>query len=144
MFFLPLTIGRWKKKVRQHVIVIYLLPTVFWFSIFVYIMFVKLFLFEISYAYINKTELLHFTLQSAWNFLCFDLKRALYITNFVVIKQIGLPLRGRPILLITRMITDRIGLHSVLLPLQIILINIYLLLEDLYIGSTWHPVWPTL
>ena len=35
----------------------------------------------------------------------------------LVIKQIGLPLRGRPILLITRMITDRIGLHSVLLPL---------------------------
>ena len=32
-----------------------------------------------------------------------------------MIKQIGLPLRGRPILLITRMITDRIGLHSVLL-----------------------------
>ena len=31
----------------------------------------------------------------------------------------GLPLRGRPILLITRMITDRIGLHSVLLPLLI-------------------------
>jgi len=29
-------------------------------------------------------------------------------------------LRGRPILLITRMITDRIGLHSVLLPLFII------------------------
>ena len=38
-----------------------------------------------------------------------------------MIKQIGLPLRGRPILLITRMITDRIGLHSVLLPLLIIL-----------------------
>ena len=37
-----------------------------------------------------------------------------------VIKQIGLPLRGRPILLITRTITDRIGLHSVLLPLLII------------------------
>ena len=34
--------------------------------------------------------------------------------------QIGLPLRGRPILLITCMITDRIGLHSVLLPLLII------------------------
>ena len=33
--------------------------------------------------------------------------------------QIGLPLRGRPILFITRMITDRIGLHSVLLPLLI-------------------------
>ena len=27
--------------------------------------------------------------------------------------QIGLPLRGRPISLITRMISDRIGLHSV-------------------------------
>ena len=37
----------------------------------------------------------------------------------LVIKQIGLPLRGRPILLITRMITDWIGLHSVLLPLLI-------------------------
>ena len=59
--------------------------------------------------------------EISWNFLCFDLKRALYITNFVVIKQIGLPLRGRPILLITRMITDRIGLHSVLLPLLSVL-----------------------
>ena len=37
-----------------------------------------------------------------------------------MIKQIGLPLRGRPILLITCMITDRIGLHSVLLPLLIV------------------------
>ena len=37
-----------------------------------------------------------------------------------MIKQIGLPLHGRLILLITRMITERIGLHSVLLPLQII------------------------
>ena len=36
-----------------------------------------------------------------------------------MIKQIRLPLRGRPILLITRMITDQIGLHSVLLPLLI-------------------------
>ena len=36
-----------------------------------------------------------------------------------MIKQIGLPLRGRPILLIAGMITDRIELHSVLLPLQI-------------------------
>ena len=33
--------------------------------------------------------------------------------------QIGLPLSGRPILLITCMITDQIGLHSVLLPLCI-------------------------
>ena len=40
----------------------------------------------------------------------------------LVIKQIGLPLRGCPILLITRMITDRIGLHLVLLPLLIIII----------------------
>ena len=38
----------------------------------------------------------------------------------LVIKQIGLPLRGLPILLITRMITDRIGLHSALLPLIIL------------------------
>ena len=37
----------------------------------------------------------------------------------LVVKQMGLLLRGRPTLLITRMITDRIGLHSVLLPLQI-------------------------
>ena len=37
----------------------------------------------------------------------------------LVIKQIGLPLRRRPILLITRIIKDRIGLHSVLLPLFI-------------------------
>ena len=37
-----------------------------------------------------------------------------------MIKQIGLPLRGRPILLITHMITDQIGLHSVLLPLLIL------------------------
>ena len=34
-----------------------------------------------------------------------------------VLKQIGLPLRGRPILLFTRMITDRSGLHLVPLPL---------------------------
>ena len=36
--------------------------------------------------------------------------------------QIRLPLRGRPILLITRMSADRIGLHSVLLPLLIVII----------------------
>ena len=39
----------------------------------------------------------------------------------LVMKQIGLPLHGRPILLITRMITDGIGLHLVLLPLLIAL-----------------------
>ena len=38
-----------------------------------------------------------------------------------MIKHIGLPLRVRPILLITSMITDRIGLHSVLLPLLVII-----------------------
>ena len=37
----------------------------------------------------------------------------------LVIKQIRLPLSGRLILLITCMITHRIGLHSVLLPLLI-------------------------
>ena len=36
-------------------------------------------------------------------------------------RQFGLPLRGRPILFITRMITDRIGRHEVLLPLLIFL-----------------------
>ena len=41
-----------------------------------------------------------------------------------MIKQIGLLLRGCPILLITCMITDRIGLHSVLLPLLIMLLPI--------------------
>ena len=39
------------------------------------------------------------------------------------IKQIGPPLHGRPILLTTRMITDRIGLLSVLLPLRIKIIS---------------------
>ena len=43
-------------------------------------------------------------------------------------KQIGLPLHGRPILLIIRMITDRIGLHSVLLPLLIIIISIIIII----------------
>ena len=41
------------------------------------------------------------------------------VCNHTRDQQIKLPLRGRPILLITRMITNRIGLHSVLLPLFI-------------------------
>ena len=41
------------------------------------------------------------------------------VSNHTRDKQIGLLLRVRPILLITRMITDRIGLHSILLPLLI-------------------------
>ena len=45
-----------------------------------------------------------------------------------MIIQIGLPLRGRPILLTTRMITDPIGLHSVLLPLLIIVIIIVIII----------------
>lgn len=36
------------------------------------------------------------------------------VCNHIRDKQIRLPRRGSPILLITRMITDRIGLHSVL------------------------------
>ena len=49
-----------------------------------------------------------------------ELVTGLHVLQFVithVIKQIGLPLRGRPILFITGMITHRIGLHSVPLPL---------------------------
>ena len=45
--------------------------------------------------------------------------------NFSVIDKIGLPPRGRPIFLVTRMITDRIGIHSLLL-----LILIALTVED--------------
>ena len=42
------------------------------------------------------------------------------VCNHTRDKQIGVPLRGRPILFITRIITDRIGLHSVLWPLLIL------------------------
>ena len=42
---------------------------------------------------------------------------AITYTNFTRVTQIKLPLPGRPILLITRMITDRTGLHSFLSPL---------------------------
>ena len=61
--------------------------------------------------------------EKNWNFFCFDFKKGPYLSQILignrtsclpiqsviilVIKQIG-------ILLITRMITDRIGLHSVL------------------------------
>ena len=67
--------------------------------------------------------------------MCFGLKkRALYIKNFVKLWLIGNRTSCRPIrsviilvfkiLLITRIIRDRIGLHSVLLPLVIIIIEI--------------------
>ena len=42
------------------------------------------------------------------------------VCNHTLDWQIRLPLRDRPILLIPRMTTDRIGLHPVLLPLWII------------------------
>ena len=47
----------------------------------------------------------------------FPASKTKFRISCVLIKQIGLPLRGGPILLITRIIKDRIGLHSVLLPL---------------------------
>ena len=53
----------------------------------------------------------------------------------LVIKQIGLPLCGRPILLITRMITDRIGIHSVLLPLLIIIIIVVVIIITILEGG---------
>ena len=46
---------------------------------------------------------------------------------FSHLKQTRLPPRGRPIFLITRIITDRIGLHSVLFPLQLIIIIIIII-----------------
>ena len=51
--------------------------------------------------------------------------RPIWSVIILVIKQIGLLLRGRLILLITHMITDRIGLHSVLLPLLSTLVTIH-------------------
>ena len=59
-----------------------------------------------------------------------------------MIKQIGLPLCGRPILLLTRMITDRIGLYSVLLPLLTAIHCTYYILpknflQFLVFGSPW-------
>ena len=88
--------------------------------------------------------------KRSWNFLCFDFKKEPYMSQIVlkwwlignrtscrpirsviklVIKQIGLPLRGRTILLITRIITDQIGLHSVLLPLLIAFLLFQLLIH---------------
>ena len=49
-----------------------------------------------------------------------------------MIKQIGHPLRGRLILLITCMITDRIGPHSVLLPLLLAVLLPLLIVLMLY------------
>ena len=49
------------------------------------------------------------------------------------LKQTRLPPRGRPIFLITRIITDRIGLHSVLFPLQLIIIIIIIIITTIII-----------
>ena len=59
-----------------------------------------------------------------------DISNVAYsVCNHTRDKQIGLPLRGRPILLsIVCTITDRIGLHSVLLPLLSSLLLLLLLL----------------
>ena len=43
------------------------------------------------------------------------------VCDHICDKEIGLLLRGRPILSIIRMMTDQIGLHSVLLPLLTVL-----------------------
>ena len=52
---------------------------------------------------------------------------------FSHLKQTRLPPRGRPIFLITRIITDRIGLHSVLFPLQLIIIIIIIIITIIII-----------
>ena len=49
------------------------------------------------------------------------------VYNHSLDRQFRLPLRGHPVLLITRMITDRIRLHSVLLPYKSIENAVYCL-----------------
>ena len=78
------------------------------------------------------SEALFYHTDLGQNLFCFAVFKPIIITitklsnligyqlPLLVIKQIELPLRGRPISLITRMITDLIGLHSVLLPLLIL------------------------
>ena len=60
------------------------------------------------------------------------------------LNKIGLPLRGHPILLITRMITDRIGLHSVLLPLLIIIIIIIINTRAIIGRLSYYGSWSLL
>ena len=95
------------------------------------------------------------TSKKNWDFFCFDFKKGPYISQILlklwlignrtscrpiqsviilVIKQIGPPLRGRPIRLTTRMITDRIGLHSVLL----LVLNV---LECVTMQLAWFGNW---
>ena len=63
------------------------------------------------------------------------LRRPILSVFILVIRQIALPLRGRPILLITRMITDRIRLHPVLLQL---LTKIFTMQEMAYTTCSAH------
>ena len=72
----------------------------------------------ISCVLIQKKSLIYHKFKS-WLIGNRTLCRPIQSVIILVIKQIGLPLRGRPILLITSMITGRIGLHSVPLPLPI-------------------------
>ena len=58
------------------------------------------------------------------------------VCNHTRDSQIRLQLRGLPILLITRMITERIGLHSVLLPLFIISIIIVIIIIITFLTTT--------
>ena len=58
------------------------------------------------------------------------------VCNHTRDSQIRLQLRGLPILLITRMITERIGLHSVLLPLFIISIIIVIIIIITVLNTT--------
>ena len=68
--------------------------------------------------------------------------RPIWSVIIPVIKQIGLPLHGPPILLITRMITNRIELHSVQLPLQIGLHSVLLQLLICISGMKCHSSTP--
>ena len=80
-----------------------------------------------SCALILKT-LKHPKFCYSYDYLVTELRVVQSARSVIILvnKRIRLPPRGRPILLITRMITDRIGLHSLLLPLQIEVFPVYL------------------
>ena len=70
---------------------------------------------------------------------------SMYVCMYVCIRSviilIGLPLRARPILLITRMITDRIGLHSsVLLPLLILFESLLFFPKNCSLRRRHNPI----
>ena len=92
-------------------------------------------------AHLNSWNILCFTLLKVWLILL--LKQNIMSSNSIwtviilVTKQIGLLLPNPLILLITCMITGRIGLHSILLPLLITL-------EYNDISSRWNFLYFTL